>query len=74
MTDAHREAEAARTIAAGYGSTLLQAESALASARALHALGQASAMAERRDEAKRLFESLGAKALLDELERALPSS
>ena len=74
LTDAHREAEAARTIAVGYGSTLLQAESALASARALHALGEAGAMAERRDEAKRLFESLSAKALLDQLERVLPSS
>lgn len=74
FAEAHRAAEAARTIAAGYGSTLLQAESAMASARALHALGDVPAMAERRDEAKHLFESLGAKALLDELERVLPSS
>lgn len=74
FAEAHADAEAARTVAANYGSLQLQAESALASARALHALGDAPAMAERRDEAKRLFESLGAKALLDELERVLPSS
>ncbi|NNG15745.1 MAG: tetratricopeptide repeat protein [Gemmatimonadales bacterium] len=73
-TDAHAEAEAARAVAARYGSTLLQAECALASARALNALGDATAMAERRDEAKRLFESLGAQALLGELERVLPPS
>ena len=72
--DAHAAAEAARAVAARYGSTLLQAECALASARALNALGDATAMAERRDEAKRLFKSLGAQALLEELERVLPSS
>jgi len=72
FTDAHRDAEAARAIASRYGSTLLHAESALASARALHALCDASVMVERRDEAKRLFESLGAQALLEELERVLP--
>jgi tetratricopeptide (TPR) repeat protein len=74
FAEANREAETARAIAAGYGSTLLQAESALASARALHALGDAAAAAERRDEARRLFESLGARALLNELERVLPLS
>lgn len=72
--DAHVEAEAARAVAERYGSTLLQAECALASARALNSLGNTPAMMERRDEAKRLFESLGAQALLDELERLLPLS
>ncbi len=43
--DAHVEVEAARAVAARYGSTLLQAECALASARALNALGNAAAMA-----------------------------
>lgn len=74
FAEAHQEAEAARAIATHYGSLQLQAECALASARALNALGDATAMAERRDEAKRLFESLGAQALLEELEGVLPPS
>jgi tetratricopeptide (TPR) repeat protein len=72
--ESHVEAEAARAVATRYGSLQLQGECALASARALTALGNTMAAAERREEAKRLFESLGAQALLEELERALPLS
>ncbi len=73
-SDAHTEAEMARDVAARVGSTLLHAECAFASARALERLGRPTDMIKRRDEAKQLFESLGAHALLTEIERVLPTN
>jgi tetratricopeptide (TPR) repeat protein len=66
-------AETARSIASHFASALLQGECAALAARALQRLGRMAESEERRGEAVRIFEALGATRFLERLESSLSS-